>query len=161
VAAVLSIVGIHTHRSSDYWSGSILQPVTLVGCFSWSGIHWSGIDGSAVRHHRSHQTIERTFRKRSHLSFSSTDLDRSFFLVFAHPIMLFLLDARYLRFLNIFTVPWYAKLGGISDFSSIIGCGHSKISQKAENPLRILEILARHPNHAGSWGGAPSYLFGR
>jgi predicted ferric reductase len=35
----------------------------------------------------------------------------AFLLVFAHPILLFIVDARFLRFLNIFTAPWRARLG--------------------------------------------------
>lgn len=35
----------------------------------------------------------------------------AFFLVFAHPILLFVLDSRYLRYLNIFTAPLPVKFG--------------------------------------------------
>ncbi len=35
----------------------------------------------------------------------------AFFMVAAHPLLLFILDARYLRLLNIFTAPWRAKFG--------------------------------------------------
>lgn len=35
----------------------------------------------------------------------------SFFLIFAHPILLFILDSRYLRLLNIFTAPLRSKMG--------------------------------------------------
>ncbi|MGV8025370.1 MAG: ferric reductase-like transmembrane domain-containing protein [Anaerolineaceae bacterium] len=38
----------------------------------------------------------------------------SFFLILSHPIILFLIDSRYLRFLNIFQAPWYGKLGVFS-----------------------------------------------
>jgi len=35
----------------------------------------------------------------------------AFLMVFAHPILLFLLDSRYLRLLNLFTAPWRARFG--------------------------------------------------
>lgn len=35
----------------------------------------------------------------------------AFFLVFSHPILLFILDKRYLRLLNIFTAEWRVKFG--------------------------------------------------
>jgi len=40
----------------------------------------------------------------------------AFLLVFAHPILLFILDIRYLRLLNIFTAPWRARFG----FTSVL-----------------------------------------
>ena len=38
----------------------------------------------------------------------------AFLLVFAHPITLFLLDTRYVRFLNLFTAPWRARFGVVA-----------------------------------------------
>ena len=38
----------------------------------------------------------------------------AFFLVFAHPTLLFILDSRYLRYLNIFTSPLPVKFGSIA-----------------------------------------------
>ena len=40
----------------------------------------------------------------------------SFFLILSHPIILFLIGSRYLRFLNIFTSPLYTKLGVLAIF---------------------------------------------
>ena len=33
----------------------------------------------------------------------------AFLMVFAHPIMLFIIDSRYLRLLNLITAPWRAR----------------------------------------------------
>jgi len=38
----------------------------------------------------------------------------AFFMVFAHPILLFILDQRYLRLLNIIDAPWRARFGVFS-----------------------------------------------
>lgn len=38
----------------------------------------------------------------------------AFFLVFVHPLLLFILDIRYLRFLNILSAPWRSKMGVVS-----------------------------------------------
>ena len=35
----------------------------------------------------------------------------AFLMVFAHPILLFILDSRYLRLLNLFSAPWRARFG--------------------------------------------------
>lgn len=35
----------------------------------------------------------------------------AFFMTFAHPLLLFILDGRYLRLLNLFSAPWQARLG--------------------------------------------------
>jgi predicted ferric reductase len=35
----------------------------------------------------------------------------AFFMVFAHPILLFILDSRYLRLLNVISAPWRARFG--------------------------------------------------
>ncbi len=44
----------------------------------------------------------------------------AFLLVFAHPLLLFIVDSRFLRLLNIFTAPWRARLG-VAAFLLLIG----------------------------------------
>jgi len=58
----------------------------------------------------------------------------AFFLVFAHPILLFILDTRYVRYLNIFTIPWNIRFGVIAILLLIAVVWMAEYRQKLKIP---------------------------
>ncbi len=58
----------------------------------------------------------------------------AFFLIFAHPALLFILDARYLRLLNIFTAPDSAKFGVLAALLLIAVVWMAEYRQKLKIP---------------------------
>jgi len=65
----------------------------------------------------------------------------AFFLVFSHPILLFILDSRYLRLLNIFTAPMQAK-AGIAAVVLLIGLvWGAEYRQKIKLSYKLWKIL--------------------
>jgi predicted ferric reductase len=65
----------------------------------------------------------------------------SFFMVFSHPILLFILDSRYLRLLNIFTSPLRAKAAVTSLFFLIGVVWTAEYRQKIKMPYKHWKIL--------------------
>ncbi|HAF61930.1 MAG TPA: oxidoreductase [Anaerolineaceae bacterium] len=61
----------------------------------------------------------------------------AFFLILAHPISLFILDARYLRLLNIFSAPWRARAGVFSVILLILVVISSEYRKKMKIPYDL------------------------
>ena len=61
----------------------------------------------------------------------------AFFLILAHPISLFLLDARYLRLLNIFNAPWRARFGVVSVILLILVVISAEYRKKIKLPYDL------------------------
>ena len=65
----------------------------------------------------------------------------AFFMVFSHPILLFILDSRYLRLLNIFTAPMQAK-SGVTAVVLLIGLvWGAEYRQKINLSYKLWKIL--------------------
>jgi predicted ferric reductase len=58
----------------------------------------------------------------------------AFFLVFAHPTLLFILDSRYLRYLNIFTSPLPVKFGSLAILFLVLVVWLAEYRQKLKIP---------------------------
>ena len=64
----------------------------------------------------------------------------AFFMVFAHPILLFIYDTRYLRLLNIFSAPLRAKLGVGAIVLLIFVVWMAELRQKLKIPYTFWKI---------------------
>lgn len=61
----------------------------------------------------------------------------TFFLILAHPISLFLLDARYLRLLNLISAPWRARAGVVSVILLILVVISAEYRKKIKMPYDL------------------------
>lgn len=64
----------------------------------------------------------------------------AFFMIFSHPILLFILDARYLRLLNLITAPWPTKFGIIAVLLLILVVWMAEFRQKLKIPYTFWKI---------------------
>jgi len=61
----------------------------------------------------------------------------AFLMVFAHPILLFILDTRYLRLLNLITAPWRSRAGVISVLALIFVVWFAEYRKKLKIPYQF------------------------
>lgn len=64
----------------------------------------------------------------------------AFFIVFAHPILLFILDGRYLRLLNPITAPWRARAAVTSILLLIVVVLTAEYRQKIKTSYKLWKI---------------------
>ena len=68
----------------------------------------------------------------------------AFLLVFSHPILLFILDTRYLRLLNIFSAASRVQLGIIAVSTFDRSCLDGGVPAEIQDPILVLETMAWH-----------------
>lgn len=64
----------------------------------------------------------------------------AFLMVFAHPLLLFILDARYLRLLNLFSAPWRARFGVLAIILLIGVVWMAEYRQKLKIPYGFWKV---------------------
>ncbi len=64
----------------------------------------------------------------------------AFFIVFAHPILLFILDTRYLNLLNLVTAPWRARFAVTSTVLLLLVVWMAEYRQKLKIPYTFWKI---------------------
>ena len=64
----------------------------------------------------------------------------AFLMVFAHPILLFILDSRYLRLLNLITAPWRARFGVVAALLLIFVVWMAEYRQKLKIPYAFWKL---------------------